>query len=159
MDKRFATFAMLSVLAVAVAPAAHAQKPLRIDIAPALIRNAPANFATQPAPGQRAARSFVAPQPQGADARDQRLARAEALTTLGVGLLNEPEQAEVTTASGAGYPTFRFQKRGAIARDLRRGYRRMGENLARKVWDEPNGKRIVFDVAGKPGVGVEIPLR
>jgi hypothetical protein len=35
----------------------------------------------------------------------------------------------------------------------------MGENLAKKVFDDPRGKRIVFDVEGKPGVGVEIPLR
>jgi hypothetical protein len=161
MSTRSTTFGLITALALGLVSPAYAQKPLRLDIAPALIRNAPANFGTASltrTPTRPGTDSFAAPQGSNAE-RDQRLARRDALATLGVGLLNGPEQTEIATTPAAGYPVLHFQKRGAIARDLRRGYRRMGENLARKVWDEPKGKRIVFDVAGKPGVGVEIPLR
>ena len=35
----------------------------------------------------------------------------------------------------------------------------MCDNVSAKLWDDPDGKRVRFDIAGKPGVGVEIPLR
>lgn len=62
-------------------------------------------------------------------------------------------------ASAAPGATFRFNRRGHVGRDLAQGYNNMCEAVSRKVWDDPNGKRVKFDVAGKPGVGVEIPLR
>lgn len=53
---------------------------------------------------------------------------------------------------------FKFDRRGNAGRDLRRSYINMCTSVSRKLWDEPNGKRIRFDVAGKPGVKFEIPL-
>lgn len=41
---------------------------------------------------------------------------------------------------------------------LRAGYRRLGENLAAKLWDDPAGRRIRFDIDGRPGLGLEIPF-
>jgi hypothetical protein len=51
----------------------------------------------------------------------------------------------------------KFNKRGSIS-DLGKSYREMCDRVSAKLWDEPNGKRIRFDVAGKPGVGIEIPV-
>jgi hypothetical protein len=92
---------------------------------------------------------------------DRREARQEALSSLGVGLLTGLDPADTTSinAPAEGYPQLRFKKQGHLARDIKRGYRNMGENLARKVFDDPRGKRVVFDIEGKPGVGLEIPLR
>lgn len=159
---------LLTALAMLASPAAIAQKPLRIDLAP-LVHTAPVTATPRATtPAQRAAhrRSFNAPQPVVLD-RDRRLtdrreARQEALSTLGVGLLTGGFDPADTTSSNApadGYPQLRFKKQGHLARDIKRGYRNMGENLARKVFDDPRGKRVVFDIEGKPGVGLEIPLR
>ena len=52
----------------------------------------------------------------------------------------------------------KFQRRGNPFKDLQRGYREMCDRASAKLWDEPNGKRVRFDVAGRVGVGVEIPL-
>ena len=41
---------------------------------------------------------------------------------------------------------------------LRYGYRKLGEDLAARLWDDPRGRRIRFDVAGRPGLGLEIPF-
>jgi hypothetical protein len=134
--------------------------PLRMDLAP-IARAQNAAPLAPPAQGYRANRTFNAPHQAGArDPRDARLTRADAVGTLGVGLLTglDPADATVATQPEAGYPELKFQKRGHLARDIKRGYREMGENLARRVWEDPRGKRIVFDVAGKPGVGVEIQL-
>lgn len=66
------------------------------------------------------------------------------------------EQAAAAPADGG---TFQFKRRGNVGRDLAHGYKDMCDAVSRKVWDDPNGKRVKFDVAGKPGVGIEIPLR
>jgi hypothetical protein len=158
-----------SILALALlagAPDARAQAPLRIDLAP-LATPAPAPPASmRPTTTDRAARrSFSAPQPAvvGRDRRliDRNHARQDAISTLGVGLLTgfDPVEDAASAESADGKPSFKFRKQGHVARDLRRGYRAMGERLAGRVFDEPRGKRVVFDVAGKPGVGLEIPLR
>jgi len=52
----------------------------------------------------------------------------------------------------------KFQKQGNAFRDLNRSYREACDRVSAKIWDEPNGKRVRFDVAGKPGLGVEIPI-
>lgn len=52
----------------------------------------------------------------------------------------------------------KFQRRGNPFKDLQRGYREMCDRASARLWDEPNGKRVRFDVAGRVGVGVEIPL-
>ena len=41
---------------------------------------------------------------------------------------------------------------------LRHSYRKFGEDLAARMWSSPNGRRVRFDVAGRPGLGLEIPL-
>jgi hypothetical protein len=157
---------MVTVLALLASPMAAAQKPLRMDLAP-LLQDKPAASAPRAmaAPRTTSRRSFSTPEPVVLD-RDRRLtdrreARQEALSTLGVGLLTGLDPADATTSNtpAAGYPQLRFKKQGHLARDIKRSYRNMGENLARRVFDDPKGKRIVFDVAGRPGVGVEIPLR
>jgi hypothetical protein len=167
MKTHSCTCGLLTALAMLASPAAIAQEPLRIDLAP-LVRTAPATAAAPRAtPAQRAAhrRSFNVPQPTVLE-RDRRLtdrreARQEALSSLGVGLLTGLDPADTTSinAPAEGYPQLRFKKQGHLARDIKRGYRNMGENLARKVFDDPRGKRVVFDIEGKPGVGLEIPLR
>ena len=75
-------------------------------------------------------------------------------------MLDPPEQTfdEVTTSTGAAPISFRFHKSGGY-RDLQRSYKDMCATVSNKIWDEPNGKRIKFDIAGKPGVAVVIPLR
>ena len=54
---------------------------------------------------------------------------------------------------------FRFERRGSAGRELSQGYKALCQNASEKLWDEPNGKRVKFDIAGKPGVAIEIPLR
>lgn len=41
---------------------------------------------------------------------------------------------------------------------LRSQYRQMGESLAARLWDDPKGRRVKFDIEGKPGIGLEIPF-
>lgn len=41
---------------------------------------------------------------------------------------------------------------------LRHTYRKLGEDLAARLWDDPKGRRVRFDVAGRPGIGLQIPL-
>lgn len=42
---------------------------------------------------------------------------------------------------------------------LQAGYRRFGENLAARIWQDPKGRRVKFDVEGRPGLGMVIPFR
>lgn len=74
-------------------------------------------------------------------------------------LLADADSQAADSASGPADASFRFNRRGHVGRDLAQGYNTMCEAVSRKVWDDPNGKRVKFDVAGKPGLGVEIPLR
>lgn len=75
-------------------------------------------------------------------------------------LLASSEQVDVESLADTGGPnaSFRFERQGSAARDLSRGYKAICDKVATKLWDEPEGKRIRFDVAGKPGVAMEIPL-
>ena len=73
-------------------------------------------------------------------------------------LLQDAEADAAMNAGGNG-AQFRFKRRGDAGRDLAAGYNAVCESVSQKVWDEPDGKRVRFDVAGKPGVAVEIPLR
>jgi len=73
-------------------------------------------------------------------------------------LLDDADRAAHAPA-GATTATFTFKRRGNAGRDIAQGYNNMLDSLSRKVWDDPKGKRLKFDVAGKPGVAVEIPLR
>lgn len=73
-------------------------------------------------------------------------------------LMDDADEQAAMAASSDG-ASFRFKRRSNAGRDLAQGYNNLCENVSRKVWDDPNGKRVKFDVAGKPGVGIEIPLR
>ena len=74
-------------------------------------------------------------------------------------LLQDANDEAAPAAAGGNNAQFRFKRRGDAGRDLAAGYNSMCDNVSQKLWDEPDGKRVRFDVAGKPGVGVEIPLR
>jgi hypothetical protein len=76
-------------------------------------------------------------------------------------ILNAPDQpfAESRAAPGQAAPMFRFERQGSAVRDLARGYKGVLTKVSSKIWDEPNGRRIRFDIAGKPGIGVEFPIR
>ncbi len=73
--------------------------------------------------------------------------------------LLEASEAPAPAQTGSESSPFKFERQGHAGRDVARAYRNMTERVSAKVWDEPNGKRIKFDVAGKPGIGVEIPIR
>lgn len=89
-------------------------------------------------------------------ARDELPLRQRALQSV----LAESELAVDETDPGdPAQNRFRFEKRGTAARDISRGYRDMCARVSNRIWDEPNGRRVKFDIAGKPGVAVEIPLR
>ena len=163
MNANWCICGLVSALALVASPDAVAQKPLQMDLQPLLQANAPA---ARPTPTQRAKQrnSFVAPRPQVIE-RDRRLtdrkeSRQDVLSTLGVGLLTGADDIDATlpTEPNDGYPELRFKKQTHLARDIKRGYRNMGEKLARKAFDDPRGKRIVFDVDGRVGVGIEITL-
>ena len=62
--------------------------------------------------------------------------------------------AEVPDSGGQ----FRFEHRGPITKVVPQSYRRMCDSLSRKIWDEPDGRRISFDIRGKPGIAIEIPI-
>lgn len=76
-------------------------------------------------------------------------------------VFNVSEQASDSAAARAGSAPaqFQFERQGSPIRNLQRGYQDMCAKVTNKLWDEPNGRRVKFDVAGKPGVAVEIPLR
>jgi hypothetical protein len=94
----------------------------------------------------RTARSAVLP-------ANTRAIREQALQ----GLLSAQEPA-FEDAARDGRLELRFHRRGNAFKDLQGSYRDMCARVSQKIWDEPNGKRVRFDVGGKPGFGVEIPL-
>jgi hypothetical protein len=59
------------------------------------------------------------------------------------------------SANGA----FRFEHRGGnVTREIPRGYNRMCDALSVHIWNQPDGKRLCFDVRGKPGISISIPI-
>ena len=55
--------------------------------------------------------------------------------------------------------SFRFEHSGGdVTRVVPRSYNRWCDSLSDRIWDERDGKRISFDVRGKPGIAIEIPL-
>jgi hypothetical protein len=73
-------------------------------------------------------------------------------------LADGPEPAFEEAAPRDGQLNLRFHRRGNAFKDLQGSYREMCNRVSQKIWDEPNGKKVRFDVAGKPGFGVEIPI-
>lgn len=54
---------------------------------------------------------------------------------------------------------FRFEHSGgAVVREIPRGYNRMCDALSGHIWNQPDGKRLCFDVRGKPGIAIQIPI-
>jgi len=92
-----------------------------------------------------------------AQARDEAPLRQRALQSVLTG--SELAANEASSVSDRPEDRFRFEKTGNAARDFSRGYRDMCAKASNRIWDEPNGRRIKFDIAGKPGVAIEIPLR
>jgi hypothetical protein len=74
------------------------------------------------------------------------------------GLLSDGPEASFEDAPRDGQLNLRFHRRGNAFKDLQGSYREMCNRVSQKIWDEPNGKKVRFDVAGKPGFGVEIPI-
>lgn len=52
----------------------------------------------------------------------------------------------------------KVQDTDRLDRRLRSNYRQLGERLASKLWDDPAGRRVKFDIEGRPGIGLEIPF-
>ena len=66
---------------------------------------------------------------------------------------------ELHSSAGPTTSRFHFERQGQASRNLFRGNQAMCVTVSNKVWDEPNGRRIKFDIAGKPGLAVVIPIR
>ena len=91
-------------------------------------------------------------------ARSENESRARTLRRQALENVIDPAYASPDPDRAEGDLQLKFNKRGNAFRDLGRSYREMCDRVSAKIWDEPNGKRIRFDVAGKPGVGIEIPV-
>ena len=48
--------------------------------------------------------------------------------------------------------------RSSLANNTRDSYDRFCDNMTARIWDEPNGKRLKFDIRGKPGIAIAIPV-
>ena len=166
--RTFASIALLLGIAPGLALAANA-RPLQLEL-PAL-STVPAGAAASSRPS--AFSRSMAPRParvaplfrrEGSAARPLNGPRAELASRaqdLGRQALEnvvDPAYAPLDEAPGEGRMQLKFNKRGNAFKDLGRGYREMCDRVSEKIWDDPDGKRIRFDVAGKPGVGFEIPV-
>ncbi len=123
--------------------------PLQLKIPAGSVTAAPASLAhSQPITAASGAR------------RGPRFQQAEpSLSQRAMQSLLENADVEPPAVAGQDESTFRFERRGSAGRDLYKGYKAMCQRASNKLWDEPNGKRVKFDIAGKPGVAIEIPLR
>ena len=117
---------------------------------------APATHAARTAAQPREAAPSMARNGRLVASRDQLPLRERALQSVLAGSEIADEEPDI---AGSAENRFRFEKNGNFARDLSRGYREMCAKVSNRLWDEPNGRRVKFDIAGKPGVAVEIPLR
>ena len=160
-----AILAMLFGLAPALA-SATGTRPLQLEL-PAL-SSAPA--ATSPRPS--AFTRSMAPRPAreapvfhrngaartSATNRAELAARAQDLGRQALENVFDPASMPLDEERGEGRLQLKFNKRGNAFKDLGRSYREMCDRASQKIWDDPDGKRIRFDVAGRPGVGFEIPV-
>jgi hypothetical protein len=123
-------------LALATVPAAPVQARNQAQLRPDLGRTGA---------GHRAARL---------DQRDPSLGQRALLSVL-----DEAETVDAELAqAGSGGGRFQFERRGSAGRDISRGYKDMCAKVSNKLWDDPAGRRVKFDIAGKPGVALVIPL-
>jgi hypothetical protein len=55
--------------------------------------------------------------------------------------------------------TFHFERSGGdVTKIVPRSYNKMCETLSDHIWNDPKGKRVSFDMNGKPGIAIEIPI-
>jgi hypothetical protein len=153
-----ASLALLLALASGQAEAT-ATRPLQLGLAASAPQS---QFAPTP---RRAAVVAPAPRPLLAPAfhrspREAALhARAQDIGERALeNVLDTDSPRSLDEERGEGQLQLRFNKRGNAFRDLNKSYREMCDRVSQKIWDDPNGKRVRFDVAGKPGLGIEIPI-
>ena len=137
--------APLPAAPAAVTPAAGAGHP--IDLARG---NAPRSARAAPLFQRNGARLPVT--------RTENETRVRNLSRQALENVLDPGYASLDEERAEGRMQIKFNKRGNAFRDLGKSYREMCDRVSEKIWDDPNGKRIRFDVAGKPGVGIEIPV-
>jgi hypothetical protein len=149
-----ASLGLLLALAAGQAVAAGG-RTLQLDVAPAAPHFTGADEARLPpvAPVAPRAPTFRPAPPARAPLSGPRQLGQRAMQNL---IATSPEPGFEEPANGR--LNLHFQKRGNALRDVQKGYRELCDRVSAKIWDEPNGKRVRFDVAGKPGLGVEIPL-
>ena len=140
---------------LAAAPALDV-RPLQLGLVPSFSPSARASAGSELRAGAPRMAVSAGRRATGAPDAEQSL-RQRALQSM----LNAPEPSfdDRPVGTDAGMPQFRFERRGPAIRDFSRGYKEVCAKVSRKIWDEPNGRRIKFDVAGKPGVGIELPIR
>ena len=159
-----ASMALLVSLAPGLASAVET-RPLRLELPalPAAVSPRPMAAAARAQNLQLAGRagdrpSRVAPLFRRKDGRAEVETRAQSLGRQALESVLDSAAPTLEEARAEGQLQLKFQKQGNAFRDLSRSYREMCDRVSSKLWDEPNGKRVRFDVAGKPGVGIEIPL-
>lgn len=92
--------------------------------------------------------------------RGPRFQQAEpSLSQRALQSLLDNADAEPQAVAGQDGAAFQFERSGSAGRDLSQNYKAMCQRATDKLWDAPNGKRLKFDIAGKPGIAIEIPLR
>jgi len=165
MDVRTtASLALLISLAPGLASAVET-RPLRLELPALSMANTPrTNAAALHAQrlqlagraGDRPSR--VSPLFRRKDGRAEVETRAQSLGRQALESVLDPATPALDEARAEGQLQLKFQKQGNAFRDLNRSYREICDRVSAKLWDEPNGKRVRFDVAGKPGLGVEIPI-
>jgi hypothetical protein len=128
---------------------ADASRPLRLALAP--------EARSADVLGHRADRERRFGAQRGASSRAPTPMRRESVGQRALqGMLEAPDVETLSAAPDDA--SFRFRRQGNAGRDLRESYKDMCDRVSNRLWDEPNGKRVKFDVAGKPGVAFEIPL-
>ena len=156
-----ASLALLLALASSRADAAATTRPLQLDLVAPAPRSLPAEAPRRPAlANANATRNpLLAPAFRRPTREAARQARAQDFGERALENVLDPSTPRVLEEErGEGQLQLKFNKRGNAFRDLGRSYRDMLDRVSTKVWDEPNGKRVRFDVAGKPGIGIEIPV-
>lgn len=142
---------LLSLLPCLASAAESGPRPLRLALAP----TASPLAHTHPIAewrGQRGTTTGNGHRPARLDERSPSLGKRALLSVL------EAPELSVDDVAAAPGDSFKFERRGSAGRDISRGYRDMCAKVSNKLWDDPDGRRVKFDIAGKPGVALVIPL-
>jgi len=147
---------------------AASARPLRLELPNAL--PASADSTSVPATRPTAFARSMAPRPARAEPlfqrngvrananRDANLTRAQDLGRQALQNVVDPAYVNLDEDRAEGKLQLKFNKRGNAFKDLNKSYLKMCDRVSQKIWDDPNGKRIRFDAAGRPGVSIEIPV-